>query len=121
MLRRSFLSCLAAPAFAQVDSKPGTATAAALGDATTKFLMVHADDVGMCHSVNLASMEALLNRGVASASIMMPCPWVSEIAEFARQHTGLDLGLHLTLTSEWKHYRWRPGCSCRQSGGSYRR
>jgi predicted glycoside hydrolase/deacetylase ChbG (UPF0249 family) len=73
-----------------------------------RLLLVHADDLGMAHTINLASIKGLESGLVSSASIMIPCPWLPEIAAYARSHPDADIGLHLTLTSEWSLYRWDP-------------
>ncbi len=73
-----------------------------------RLLILHADDVGMCHSVNAATIQAFAAGMVTCGSVMVPCPWFPEIASWSREHPEADLGLHLTLTSEWQLYRWRP-------------
>ncbi len=73
---------------------------------TDRLLIINGDDMGMCHAANVAGMKALQEGSLTSITIMMPCSWVPEIAAFAREHPEYGYGLHLTLTSEWKNYKW---------------
>ena len=74
----------------------------------TKLIVVHADDLGETHSVNAAAIKALQAGTINSASLMVPCPWFPEMADYAKSHPDADFGLHLTLTSERVYYRWGP-------------
>lgn len=73
-----------------------------------KVLILHVDDVGMSFDSNEGAINAI-TKGVAnSCSVMMPCPWVPAFVQYLKLHPGMDVGLHLTLTSEWTGYRWGP-------------
>jgi predicted glycoside hydrolase/deacetylase ChbG (UPF0249 family) len=76
--------------------------------ASARLLVIHADDLGMSHSIDRASFEALEKGWITSASILVPCPWFPEVARWAKEHPNADLGIHLALTSEWTDLRWGP-------------
>ena len=75
---------------------------------TDKLLIVNGDDVGMCHSANMATIESLEKGLMRCATIMVPYPWFPEIAAYAKSHPEKDFGIHLCHTSEWMKYRWGP-------------
>jgi predicted glycoside hydrolase/deacetylase ChbG (UPF0249 family) len=71
-------------------------------------LLVRVDDIGMNHSVNLALEQVAAMRVPLSASVMFACPWYEEAVEILRKNPQISVGVHLTLNSEWKGYRWGP-------------
>ena len=73
-----------------------------------KYLIINADDFGMCHSANQAVMDLFKSGGITSATIMAPCAWAGEAVNFAKANPEYAIGVHLTTTSEWGHYRWMP-------------
>lgn len=73
-----------------------------------RIIILHADDIGMCEEANIAAINYLKNDNIQSAAVMMPCLYADEMIEWAKKNPKKDIGLHLTLTSEWKTYRWGP-------------
>jgi hypothetical protein len=74
--------------------------------ANAKLLIVHADDIGVSRSQNVASEKAFESGAITSGSVMVPSPWFADFAAYYREHPGLDVGIHITLTAEWEYYQW---------------
>ncbi len=72
-----------------------------------KQLIIHADDAGLAWSENQATQKGMLEGSISSCSLMVPCPWFYNMAQFCLQNPELDYGIHLTLTGEWKSYPFR--------------
>ncbi len=75
---------------------------------TDRLVIIHTDDIGMCHA-SLTAFEHLWDFGtISSGAVMVPCPWFSSVATMCRENPQIDMGVHATLNSEWTSYRWGP-------------
>ena len=73
-----------------------------------RAVIIHTDDIGMCHA-SVEAFKDLWNFGtITSGATMVPCPWFTEAAELLKKYPNVSIGIHLTLNSEWKQYRWGP-------------
>src|ERR1700704_2838397 len=97
----SWLTCAQTPSSKTVQERLGY-------PATSRLLVIHADDLGMNYSVNRATFEALEKHWITSSSILVPCPWFPEVVRWAKDHPDADLGIHQALNSEWTTLRWGP-------------
>lgn len=76
------------------------------------YLIVRADDIGMARAVNQACIDVYTNGIVKTVEIMVPTPWFEEAVVLLNKHPEYDVGVHLTLTSEWQNLKWRPLTHC---------
>ena len=76
------------------------------------YLLVRADDIGSFHAANEACIESYKNGIARSVELMAPCAWFPEAVRMLNENPGLDVGIHLTLTSEWSNVKWRPLTNC---------
>ena len=96
-------------AMMQETSAQNTTYAEKLGyPAGKKVIIMHVDDAGMSYDSNEGALKAIRDGVATSVSVMMPCGWVPGFVHSLKQYPDIDAGLHLTLTSEWKEYRWGP-------------
>lgn len=78
------------------------------GSPEQTYLIIRSDDAGMSHSVNMG-LQRLIESGLpVSVSVMFPTPWYQETVEILKRHPAVAVGIHLTLNSEWRNYRWGP-------------
>lgn len=75
-------------------------------------LVVRSDDMGAFHSVNRACIDAYKNGIETTIEVMVVTPWFPEAVKMLNENPGVDVGLHLTITSEWENMKWRPLTQC---------
>jgi len=71
-------------------------------------LIIRGDDIGSFHAANVGCMASYTDGIMRSVEIMVPCPWYPEAVKMLNEEPGLDVGIHLVMTSEWENMKWRP-------------
>ena len=82
---------------------------------TDRLVIIHTDDIGMCHASVQAFQELWAFGTITSGATMVPCPWFPAVAQLCRENPAIDMGVHATLNAEWESYRWGP-VSTREAG-----
>ena len=73
-----------------------------------RAVIIHTDDIGMCHASVQAFKDLWAFGTVTSGATMVPCPWFPAVAEMCKENPEMDMGVHATLNAEWENYRWGP-------------
>ena len=104
---------------AQLPDPAGSKTASErLGSSSgSRLLVIQAEDLGMAHSIDKASFEALVKGWVTTAGVLVPGPWFPEVLRWSRSHPNADLGIRLDLNADWSSYRWRPVSGAQKGSG----
>ena len=80
--------------------------------AKAQELVIRIDDMGALHSVNVASIDTYQNGIAKSAEVLVVGSWFPEAVKMLKENPGLDVGVHLAITSEWENVKWRPLTDC---------
>lgn len=82
-----------------------------------RLLIIHTDDIGMCHASVQAFKDLWAYGTITSGAVMVPCPWFPAVAQMCREHPEMDMGVHATLNAEWENYRWGPVSTRNEASG----
>ena len=84
---------------------------------TDRLVIIHTDDIGMCHASVQAFQDLWSFGTITSGATMVPCPWFPAVAQMCRENPEMDMGVHATLNAEWDVYRWSPLSTRDQASG----
>ncbi len=85
--------------------------------ATDRLVIIHTDDIGMCHASVQAFKDLWAFGTITSGAVMVPCPWFPATSQMCRENPDIDMGVHATLNAEWENYRWGPVSTRDQASG----